>query len=95
MGVMGTALTYYHRSLLARETLTCGTQHVHLSHHDSLLQHDFFFFSAQREETDPGMFNVGCIFTAVPGDSLSRRESIGYINFSAAKKIAVRKTVAR
>ena len=76
MGVMGTAFTYYHRSLLARETLTCGTQHVHLSHHDSLLQPDFFFsfLTAQREETDPGMFNVGYIFTAVPGDSLSRRK---------------------
>lgn len=93
MGVMGTALTYYRRSLLARETLTCGTQHVHLSHHDSLLQPDFiyffYFFPAQREETDPGMFNVGCIFTAVPRDSLSRRESIGFIYFSGAKAVAI------
>lgn len=78
MGVMGTALAYYHRSLLARGTLTCGTQHVHLSHHDSLLQSDFFFSPpVQREETDPGMFNVGCIYSAIPRDSLSGRESIG------------------
>lgn len=42
MGVMGTTLTYYHCSLVARGILTCGTQHVHLSHHDSLLQPDFF-----------------------------------------------------
>lgn len=70
MGVMGTALTYYHSSLLARETLTCGTQHVHLPHQDSLLQL-IFFSIAQREETDPRMLNVGRIYTAVLGDFLS------------------------
>lgn len=49
------------------------------------------FSPAQHEETDPGMFNTGCICTAVPRDSLSLRESIGCIYFSTAKKIAVEK----
>lgn len=32
---MGTAATYYHSSLLARGTLTCGTQHVLLTQLES------------------------------------------------------------
>lgn len=37
MEVIARALTYYHSSLLARGTLTCGTRRVHLPHRDSLL----------------------------------------------------------
>ena len=44
-----------------------------------------FVSTAQREETDPGMFNVGHIFTAVIGDFLS----IYFL--STAEKIAVKK----
>lgn len=38
MGVMGGALAYYRRALLAGGTLTCGPRRVHLSRGDSRLQ---------------------------------------------------------
>lgn len=96
---MGTALTYYRPALLARETLTCGTQHVHLPHHDSLLQPVFFSFlppqSTAWRKTDPGMFNVGCILTAVPRDFPSWWESAGYIYFSTEKSSWKKRKLSR
>lgn len=85
MGVMGTALTYYHSSLLARGTLTCATRHVRLLHHDSLLQSDFFPLGTQREETDPGKLNVGFQGTLYLVD----REYQVHLFFCTAKERAV------